>query len=63
MKRKFSKKDILKYLDEINNKLIERGKFGEIVICGGAAMTLVYEARNSTHDIDAIFKPKEDLKK
>ena len=62
MKRKFSKKDMIKYLGEINKKLVERGKFGEIIICGGAALTLVYEARNSTHDIDAVFKPKEDLK-
>ena len=62
MKRKLSKKDILKYLEEINKKLEERGKYGEIMICGGAVMTLVYEARNSTHDIDAVFRPKEDMK-
>ena len=51
MKRKFSKKDILKYLGEVNKKLEERGKFGEIMICGGAVMTLVYKARNSTNAI------------
>ena len=62
MKRKLNKKDILKYLEEINKKLAERGKFGEIMICGGAVMTLIYEARNSTHDIDAIFRPREDMK-
>ncbi|MCL2157999.1 MAG: DUF6036 family nucleotidyltransferase [Oscillospiraceae bacterium] len=62
MKRKLTKKDILKYLEEINKKLTERGKFGEIMICGGAVMTLVYYARHSTHDIDAVFKPKEDMK-
>jgi len=62
MKQKFSKKDMIKYLEEINKKLIEREKFGEIIICGGAALTLVYEARNSTYDIDAIFSPRKDLK-
>ena len=62
MKRKLTKKDILKYLEEINKKLTERGKYGEIMICGGAVMTLIYEARNSTHDIDAVFQPKEDMK-
>jgi hypothetical protein len=41
MKRKFSKKDILKYLEEVNKKLAQQGKFGEIMVCGGAAMTMV----------------------
>jgi len=62
MKIKFTKKDMLKYLEKINEKLEQRKIFGEIIICGGAALTLVYEARNSTRDIDAIFRPKEDLK-
>ena len=53
---------MVKYLEKINEKLEQREKFGEIIICGGAALTLVYEARNSTRDIDAIFRPKEDLK-
>jgi len=39
MKRKLSKKDILKYLGILNTKLAERGKFGEIILCGGAALT------------------------
>ena len=62
MKCKFSKKDIIKYLGEINKKLEQRNKFGEIVLCGGAVFTLVYETRNSTQDIDAVFNPIEDLK-
>ena len=62
MKRKFSKKDILKYLEEVNKKLEQRGKFGEIILCGGAVFTLIYETRNSTQDIDAIFNPRDDLK-
>jgi len=62
MKRKFSKNDILKYLKEINKKLSERGKYGEVMLCGGAVLTLMYEARNSTFDIDAILKPRDDLK-
>ncbi|MCL1793952.1 MAG: DUF6036 family nucleotidyltransferase [Oscillospiraceae bacterium] len=62
MKIKFTKRDMLKYLEKINEKLEQREKVGEIILCGGAALTLVYEARNSTRDIDAIFRPKEDLK-
>jgi len=62
MKKKFSKKDIIKYLGEVNKKLEQRGKFGELVLCGGAVFTLIYETRNSTRDIDAVFNPREELK-
>ena len=30
---------------------------------GGAALTLVFSARDSTRDIDAVFRPKEDMQK
>jgi hypothetical protein len=58
-KRTFSRNDILGYLEIINEKLAERGLHGNLNICGGAAMTLVYDARDSTYDIDAMYKPKE----
>ena len=54
-----TKENILKYFEEINEQLSEQNKFGEIVIAGGAALALVYNARNATQDIDAIFSPKE----
>jgi len=56
-----TKREIVKFLQLINEKLAEQGQFGKIVICGGAAMTLAYNARNSTYDIDALYKPKDAI--
>ena len=53
---------MINYLEAINKSLAENNKHGEIVIAGGAALTLVFEARDSTYDIDAIFIPKEDMR-
>ena len=54
-----SKTDILRYLKLINDKLKVLNQEGEINICGGAAMALVYNTRDATYDIDALYKPKE----
>jgi len=54
-----TKQDMLKYFDEINDELKKQNINGDIIIAGGAALTLVYGARNSTMDIDAAFNPKE----
>ncbi len=40
-----SKQDIEKYLEELNDKLRAKGTYGEIVIAGGAALSLVFNAR------------------
>ena len=61
--RELSKAETLKYLEEINSRLAAEGKHGEILITGGAALTLAYNARASTRDIDAIFRPIEDMRK
>ena len=57
-----TKQDIEKYLNEVNKKLAERGKHGEIVMAGGASLTVVYNARNATHDIDALFRPSKEFR-
>ncbi|MCE9625127.1 MAG: hypothetical protein K8R69_06715 [Deltaproteobacteria bacterium] len=36
---------------------------GEIGICGGAVMCLVFQAREATKDIDGIFEPTEEIRK
>lgn len=58
---KLTKNQIISLLNVLNNKLKERSLYGEISIVGGAVMCLVYDARPSTKDIDAIFKPKSEL--
>jgi len=58
-----SKSDIIKYLEKINEKLAFEQKNGEIIIAGGASLTIVYGARESTYDIDALFVPQEDMRR
>lgn len=52
-----TKEEIESYLHEINDHLAARDATGEIVLCGGAVMALVYDARPSTKDVDALFMP------
>jgi len=60
--QELSKNEILSYFEEINKRLAANNQHGEIVLTGGAALTLVFNARDSTHDIDAIFRPVSDMR-
>lgn len=57
-----SKDDIERYLEEISRTMEHEGIRGEIVLCGGAVMTMVYDARPSTKDIDALFEPAAKMR-
>jgi len=61
--RELTKNEMLMYFEEINRHLARLDKHGEILIAGGAALAMVFNARNSTYDIDAIFHPAEDMRK
>lgn len=52
-----TKTDILAYLSEMNDEMASLAIHGEVVLCGGAVMTLVYDARQATKDIDALYEP------
>ena len=41
----------------LGDKLARRGVVADLYVFGGAAMALAYDARRSTRDIDAVFKP------
>ena len=56
-----SKEDIQYYLELLNEKLKLKGRLGQIYMVGGAVMCLCFEARLSTIDIDAVFKPQRDI--
>lgn len=59
---KMNKQDILANLLALDEKLAENNMTGEIDMFGGAVMCLGLDARESTHDIDAMFNPKEDIR-
>lgn len=58
-----TKEKIKKLFERLNEKLAERGEFGEIGIVGGTVMCLVQDARKSTRDVGAIFKPAALIRK
>ena len=53
--------EMVRYLEEINNRLAAIGESGEIVMLGGAVVSLVHGERGSTKDIDATYWPKEAI--
>jgi len=57
--RPISRQTILDALSVLNDKLAQEGVVGEICVFGGTAMVLAFNARLSTKDVDAVFKPPE----
>jgi hypothetical protein len=54
--------EIKQYLEELNDELRTMNVKGEVCLYGGAVMCLVYDARPATKDVDAIFKPTEQIR-
>lgn len=57
-----TREQILTYLQKLNDELQAVDVKGEICLYGGAVMCLVYHARPSTKDVDAIFQPTQALR-
>jgi hypothetical protein len=51
------KEEIKECLEELNDELRAMNVKGEVCLYGGAVMCLVFDARPSTKDVDAIFEP------
>lgn len=58
---KLTKKQIVEALRLLEAKCELLGIAGEICIYGGAGMVLVFDARSSTRDVDAVLRPKTEL--
>jgi hypothetical protein len=51
-----------KLFHALNRELGKMDVVGEIGLCGGAVMCLVFKARAATKDVDAIFKPTREIR-
>lgn len=57
-----TKEKIEELLKIINSKMATKKAYGEILLCGGAVMCLVFQSRVSTKDIDGIFIPTKEIR-
>ncbi len=50
--------EIVRLLVQLGSRLHDAGIEGEMYVVGGAAITLAFDERRATADIDAVFEPK-----
>lgn len=53
---------IRKLFVALNEELRKKDVIGEVGLCGGAVMCLVFQTRQATKDVDAIFAPARQLR-
>jgi len=56
---KFTRVDIIRLLNLLNIELAEQNITGEVYLVGGAVMCLALNARDTTRDLDAFFRPTQ----
>lgn len=55
------REQILAVLHDLAEELDRKGVRGEVFLVGGAAITLAYDTRRATRDVDAVFEPKQTV--
>jgi hypothetical protein len=58
----FSRAQISRLLESLNAELKKAGVKGDVYLAGGAVMCLAFEARDSTKDVDAVFRPSDEIR-
>ena len=56
------RRQILRLLRALNVELRRQRVVGEVVLCGGAVMCVVFRSRESTKDVDAVFAPPRQMR-
>jgi hypothetical protein len=56
------REQILHLFDELNSELAKTRVRGDVFVVGGAAMTVAYDARPATRDVDGIFHPSSEVR-
>jgi len=62
MSDRLTREEIIAALLALEKECARRSITGEICIYGGAEMVLVFDARNSTRDVDAVFRPASEIR-
>lgn len=57
-----SRETIVRGLQLLSDRLGTQGVTGEICLFGGAVMVLAFTARLTTKDVDAIFRPAQEVR-
>ena len=57
-----SERDIRHLFDRLNAELARTGIVGDVYLVGGAVMCLVFDARLTTKDVDAFFRPAREVR-
>jgi len=60
---KLYKDDMMRHFKELNSRLNAINKDGEVFVIGGAAISLAFGGRDATEDIDAIYKPRSEIRR
>jgi hypothetical protein len=60
---RLTRADIHRLFDLLDAELAAEGIEGEIYLVGGAVMCLAFDARPSTRDVDALFRPAPEIRR